>query len=107
MQVWPDGLDTPAVKARRHSFGGVRSAGEGGPAMMTEVVFLSWVLQMRNGRRGGLSIPEVKWCETRQTCWKDRDGQIGREEWDGRRSAEQNLVPESGFGQHAAGTQRE
>lgn len=44
MQVWPDGLDTPAVKARRHSFGGVRSAGKGGPAMMTVLfeVMMKW-----------------------------------------------------------------
>ena len=32
---------------------------------------------------------------------KDGDGQTGMEEWEGRRSAEQTLVPESGSGRHA------
>ena len=45
----------------------------------------------------------MKRGENRQSCSKDegRDGQTGREEWEGRRSAEQTLVPESGSGRHA------
>lgn len=27
-----------------------------------------------DGRRGRLAIPDVKWCERRQACWKLWDG---------------------------------
>lgn len=78
MQVWPDDTDTSAVKGRRHALAGGKwgrwSAGDGGSAMMTNVVLLSWAFQMLSGRRGRLAIPDVKWCERRQACRKPWDG---------------------------------
>lgn len=88
MQVWPDDVDTPAVKGSRHLEGpsGWLECWGGRSCSEDRNDALGWAFPMWSGGRGRWATPEVKCVRKGRPA-----GRTGRGSFGSRRSAEQTL----------------